>query len=166
MKSSFLPLIVLVLVLSGCSASSSTAKNEKKAAQYEEMVALIDGGNYEYTARSANPAGGKSVQITSSYSMEAKDGVYKAYLPYFGRAYNASYGGNGGVEFEGEPSDLSIAKDADKQSITIKFKIKNKDELYECILLVHAGGNGTLTVSSSKRQNISYYGAVAESSKK
>lgn len=161
MKSNFLPLIVLALVLSGCSASSSTANNEKKAAQYEEMVALIDRGNYEYTARSANPAGGQSVQITSSYTLEAKDGVYKAYLPYFGRSYNASYGGNGGVEFEGEPTDLSIVKDADKQNITIKFKIKNKDELYECILIVGGGGNGTLTVSSSKRQNISYYGAVA-----
>lgn len=161
MKSSVLPLLTMIILLSGCSASSSTAKQEKKAAQYEEMVALIDGGTFEFTVRSANPSGGQSVQITSSYSLDAKEGIYKAYLPYFGRSHNVSYGGDGGVEFEGEPAELNITKDEKKQSITIKFNIKNKDERYDCILLISSGGTGTLTVSSSKRTPISYYGLIS-----
>ena len=107
MKTLLIPVVALALILSGCKASSSTAgddgktsKNEKKEEQYEQMVALIDGGEFAYTVQSANPTGGKTVQITSSYTMEVKDGIYKAYLPYFGRAHNAAYGGNGGVEFE------------------------------------------------------------------
>lgn len=162
MKSSVLPLFFSIIILSGCSASSSTAKQEKKAAQYEEMVALIDGGTFEFTVRSANPSGGQSVQITSSYTLEAKEGIYKAYLPYFGRSHNASYGGDGGVEFEGEPADLNITKNDEKKSISIKFNIKNKDERYDCNLLISSGGTGTLTVSSSKRTPISYYGGIAE----
>jgi len=164
MKSNFLPVIASVIFLAGCSASSSTAKNEKKEAQFEQTTALIDGGTYEFTAKSANPTGGRTVQITSTYTLEVKDGIYKAYLPYYGRAYNASYGGNGGVEFEGEPSDLSIVKDPKKLNFTVKFNIKNKDERYDCILFVGYGGSGTLTVNSSNRQSISYSGAVASPS--
>ena len=168
MKTLLIPVVALALILSSCKASSSTAgddgklsKNEKEDAQYEQIVALIDGGEFAYTVQSANPTGGKTVQITSSYSMEAKGGIYKAYLPYFGRAYTASYGGDGGVEFEGEPSDLKINKNADKRTITISFNIKNKNETYGCTL-VTGGGNGTLTITSSNRSTISYYGRVSE----
>ncbi len=169
MKTLLIPVVALALILSACKASSSTAgddgkasKNEKKDAQYEQMAALIDGGEFAYTVQSANPTGGKTVQITSSYTMEAKEGIYKAYLPYFGRAHNASYGGDGGVEFEGEPTDLKINKNADKRTITISFSIKNENETYGCTLVTGGGGNGTLTISSSNRSIISYYGKVSE----
>jgi hypothetical protein len=168
MKTLLIPVVALALILSSCKASSSTAgddgklsKNEKKNVQYEQIVALIDGGEFAYTVQSVNPTGGKTVQITSNYTMEAKEGIYKAYLPYFGRAHNASYGGDGGVEFEGEPSDLKINKNADKRTITISFNIKNKNETYGCTL-VTGGGNSTLTIISSNRSAISYYGKVSE----
>jgi len=155
--------MILVLILTGCSASSSTSKNEKKAAEFEQTAALIEGGNYVYTARSANPTRGRTIQLTSTYTFEVKEGVYEAYLPYFGRAYNASYGGNGGVEFEGEPTDLSVTRDDKKQNLTVKFKIKDQNQNYDIMLVVSSGGNGTLTVSSPQRETISYYGVVAES---
>jgi hypothetical protein len=92
--------------------------------------------------------------------MIAKEGNYKAYLPYYGRAHSASYGGSGGVDFDGEPSDLTITKNPEKRNITVAFNIKNKAERYDCSLVVGYGGTGNLSVSSSKRQVISYYGQV------
>jgi len=167
MKSNHFLIISLALLIAGCSASSSTtdsngkaSKNEKKDASFEKMVTLIESGNYEFTAQSASPMGGKTVQITSSYILTAKDGNLKAYLPYFGRAYNASYGGDGGIDFDGEPSDFLVTKNPDKRNISIAFKIKNKDESYDCNLLVGYGGSGSLSVGSSKRQAISYQGQV------
>lgn len=162
MKSNIPHVLILALFLTGCSASSSTAKNEKRAAEYEQTAALIEGGSYEFTVRSANPAGGRTIQITSTYSLEVREGVYKAYLPYFGRAYSASYGGNGGVEFEGEPRELKIEKEDSKQKVTVRFRIKHQDEDLECMLVITSSGSGTLTVSSSKRQPISYYGAISK----
>jgi len=162
MKSNLVPLLAILLFLTGCSVTSSSAKKEQKAARYEQTAALIESGTYQYTARSASPSGGRTIQITSTYTFEVKDGIYKAYLPYYGRAQSASYGGNGGVEFEGEPANLSVSRDDKKQNITVKFQIKNKDETYDCLLVVTASGNATLTVTSSRRQVISYYGAVAE----
>lgn len=164
MKSLLIPVVALALIISGCKASSSTS--EKKDARYEQMTALIEGGEFEYRVQSANPMGGRTVQITSSYTLEAKEGIYKAYLPYFGRAFSASYGGSGGVEFEGEPTDLKITKDDKKRTITISFSIKDKDESYECKLVTGGGGNGNLTIASTKRQTISYQGMVSEVSSK
>ncbi len=158
MKTILIPVVALALILSSCKASSSTARD----AQYEQIVTLIDGSEFVYTIQSANPTGGKTVQITSSYTLEAREGIYKAYLPYFGRAHNASYGGDGGIEFEGEPTDLKINKNADKRTITISFNIKNKNEIYDCSLVTGSGGNGTLTIISSNRSSISYYGRVSE----
>jgi hypothetical protein len=160
MKSSILPLALLILILTGCSASSSTAKKEQQAARYEQTSALIENGNYQFTARSANPSGARTIQITSTYTFEVKEGIYKAYLPYFGRSHTASYGGDGGVEFEGEPANLSITKDDKKMTVSVKFQIKNNDETYDCIFVVTGGGNGTLTVNSSKRTAVSYNGSV------
>ena len=171
MKSSHLLFIIVAFVLTGCSASSSStssddksSKEEKKLAEYENTVALVEAGNYEYTLRAASPMGGKTVQITSTYTLEAKDGVYKAYLPYYGRAYSASYGGDGGIDFDGEPADLTLVKDSDKRTITVAFTVKNENELYECTLVVGSSANGTLTITSSKRQTISYYGVVSKPS--
>jgi hypothetical protein len=161
MKPNMLAALAVFLFLTGCSATSSSAKKEEQAARYEQTAALIEGGSYQYTVRSASPAGGRSIQITSTYTFDVKDGIYKAYLPYYGRAHSASYGGNGGVEFEGEPANLSLTRDDKKQNVTVKFQIKNKDETYDCLFVVTASGNATLTVTSSKRQVITYYGAVA-----
>jgi hypothetical protein len=83
MKTLLIPVVALALILSGCKASSSTAgddgkasKNEKKDAQFEQMVALIEGGEFAYKVQSANPSGGRTIQITSSYTLEVKDGGY------------------------------------------------------------------------------------------
>ena len=169
MKSIHLLFITLAFLLTGCGASSSStgsdgksSKEEKRAAEYDNTVALVDSGNYEYTLKSASPMGGRTIQITSTYTLDVKDGVYKAYLPYYGRAFNASYGGDGGVDFEGEPEDLSIVKNADKRTITVSFSIKNDNELYDCTLVIGSSGNGTLTIASSNRQTISYYGVVSK----
>ena len=119
MKSNMLPLTLLVVILSGCSASSSTAKKEQRTARYQQTAALIDGGSYQFTARSASPSGARTIQITSTYTLDVKDGIYTAYLPYYGRSHSATYGGDGGVEFEGEPLNLSVTKDDNKQTVTV-----------------------------------------------
>lgn len=156
MKTLYIPLLALALILGGCKTTSSATKDS----QFEQITLLIEGGTFTYTVRSANPTGGKTVQITSTYTLEAKDGVFKAYLPYFGTAHIASYGGNGGIEFDGEPTDLKVDKNENKRTITISFNIKNNDESYGCSLVTGGGGYGTLTVTSTKRSAISYYGKV------
>jgi len=161
MKTGISALITAAIFLSACSASSSTAKNELKAAEFEQTASLIESGSYQFTVRSATPSGGKTIQISSEYTMKAKDGNYEAYLPYFGRAYSATYGGNQGVEFKGEPEDLEYTRKDNKNKVSLSFTISADSEKYTVNLEVGGSGYGTLVISNPRKQPISYYGQVS-----
>ncbi len=162
MKTGILAIIMATIIMTGCSASLSTAKKENNAAEYAKTAALIESGNYQFAVRSATPSGGKTVQLTSSYTLEARDGTYEAYLPYYGRAYSASYGGgDGAVEFSGEPEDLKITRNDDKNKISVAFTMKNDKDQNKVTLNIGASGFGNLVITSQKRQTISYYGLTS-----
>ena len=168
MKTGIIAFITATLVLSACSASSSTSeadkkegKKEKSAAEFEQTAALIESGSYQFAVRSATPSGGKTIQITSLYVLRAKEGNYEAYLPYYGRAYSASYGGNGGVEFNGEPENLEISRKENKNNIAVEFTIMSGTDKITVNLEVGSSGYGNLLISNPKRQPISYYGFVS-----
>jgi len=159
----------LIMAITGCAGSSSTSgggsnnsRQEQKAANFEKMETLIDGGNYRFTVRTASPAGGRTIQISSEYTLDASEGEFEAQLPYFGRAYSASYGGDGGIEFKGKPQDFQLEKNEKKNTISIRFRISSEGDQYDITLELGSSGYGTLLVASQKRQNISYYGQVTE----
>ncbi len=161
MKTGILALITASIVLSGCSASSSTAKKEKNAADFEQTASLIESGNYLFTVRSASPSGGKTIQITSEYTLKASDGNFEAHLPYFGRAYSGGYGESQSVEFNGEPAYLEIARKENKNNISVSFTIKSGADQYTVNLVVGASGYGNLTISNPRKQPITYYGLTS-----
>jgi len=162
-------LIAVAMALSGCGASSSStdggqkiSKQEMKAAGFEKFAALIESGDYQFRVMSASPSGGRTIQISSEYTMEAREGVYEAHLPYFGRAYQASYGGDGGIEFKGDPEDLQLTKNEKKHTVSLSFVIKTDIDLYTISLEIGSSGYGTMVVAGQKRQAISYYGQASE----
>ena len=124
------------------------------------MAALLESGNYVYTIQSISPTGGRTIQSTTPYTMKAVDGTYEASLPYFGRAYQANYGGNGGIEFSGTPENLEITRNSKKKNVLVTFSIAGSTDKYTVTLQVGSGGYGTLIINSQNRQSISYYGTV------
>lgn len=171
MKTGIVVIIAAALALSACAATSSASgsnrkevKKEQSAASFEKTATIVESGNYQFVIRSATPSGGKTIQITSHYAMKAKEGKYEAYLPFYGRAYTGGYGitGNGAIEFTGEPDNLKITRNDNKNKIAVSFTIKSDRDQYTVNLEVGASGYGTLLVSSENRQNISYYGLTGE----
>jgi len=160
MKTISIASITLSMILWGCSVSSSTP--EQKAAELDKIESLIESGNYEYTIRSASPQGGRTIQMTTSYSLKAVEGKYQAYLPYFGRAYSAGYGENGAIEFNGDPQNLQITRNDKKKTISVDFTIRTEIDQYKVSLVINASGYGNMLISSDKRQSISYYGLAGE----
>ena len=162
MKSGFWVLCTAALFLYGCSASSSTSKKERDAAAFQSVAELVESGNYMFTVRSASPAGGRTIQITSLYALRASDGTYAADLPYFGRAYAGGYGNEGGISFSGKPEDLQISRNDSKNSITVDFSMQTDQDKYTVSLKLGPSGYGNMTISCQKRQTISYYGQAGE----
>jgi outer membrane lipoprotein-sorting protein len=156
MKPGIIALITLTLVLSACSASSSTT-----AAEFEQTAALIESSSYQFTVRSATPSGGKTIQITSLYTMKSMDGTFEAHLPYFGRMYSGGYGDGGSVVFNGEPEKLQVTRTDSKNKISVAFSIQSDSEKFEINLELGPSGYGTLVISSPKRQPVSYYGLAS-----
>ena len=161
MKTGILALVTTAIILSACSASSSTAKKEKNAADFEQTAALIESGNYQFTVRSASPSGGRTIQITSEYTLKASDGNFEAHLPYFGRAYSGGYGESHSVEFNGKPANLEMARKENRNNISVSFTIKSGADQYTINLEVGASAYGTLKISNPKKQPISYYGLAS-----
>jgi len=162
MKTGITAIIAAAIFLSACSASTSTAKKEKAAADFEQTSALIESGSYQFTVRSASPSGGKTIQITSEYTMKAKDGNFEALLPYFGRAYSATYGASQSIEFNGEPEDLEISSNDNKNKVSVSFTITADAEKYTVNLEVGGSGFGNLRISNPRKQPISYSGLLSE----
>ena len=48
-----------------------------------------------------------------------------------------------------------------KKRLTIKFKVKGKDDTYNCILTVSSMENVSLSINSNKRESISYQGTIS-----
>ena len=161
MTKGILSFAIALIMLSACSSSSSLAKSENKAASFEQTAALVESGNYQFTVRSASPAGGRTIQITSVYTMKAAEGTYEAHLPYFGRSYSGTYGDGGSVEFSGEPENLQITRKDHKSTIAVTFSIKSGTEQYEVKLELGASAFGTLIITSRNKQTISYYGQAS-----
>jgi hypothetical protein len=154
--------VLMFLLAAGCSATRNAASSEQRAADLEKLAAMIEGGNYVYTIQSISPTGGRTIQSTTPYTMKAVEGNYEASLPYMGRSYTAVYGGDGGIEFNGAPDNLTIEKNSKKGTVRVGFTIAGEKDRYTVSLVVGTGGYGTLTINSQNRQGISYYGAVAQ----
>jgi len=164
-RMNFIPVILIVVFATGCAVTQTgegnSTRNQERAASMDQVAARIESGNYIFTVQSINPTGGRSIQATTTYTMKVTGGNYEASLPYFGRAYQSSYGGDGGIEFNGTPGDLQITKNTKKNTVTVTFSLKGSKDTYQVSLQVGYSGYGTMTVNSQNRQSISYYGLVS-----
>ena len=151
--------LILVVML----PASAQGRAQKKEQAYRDMLSLIEEGQYTFTVQSVNPTGVKTIHPSSIYTFEARDSAYSTSLPYFGRAYQASYGGDGGIEFDGVPEELKFTTNDRKRQATIAFTIKSDKDQFQIRLTVGSSGYGTLYITPVKRQHISYYGQVGPS---
>jgi len=153
-------LLIIIFVLSGLSQARAQ-KTDKKDEQFKEMAALIESGRYMFTVHSVQPSGSGTINVSAGYTLEAKDSIFIAQLPYFGRAYSASYGGDGGIVFEASPEHLNITLNEKKRMVNVKFEIRGKNDKYDLYLSTGSSGYASLSINSQNRQPVTYSGIVS-----
>jgi len=156
----FIRNLLILAILAGLSVHQAHGQKKDKDAQYQDVISLIEGGSFEFKVQTVNPSGGKTIRPTTIYTMVADEGTFRAHLPYFGRAYQPSYGGTGGIEFNGSPEEMKISKNERKRNITLEFKMKGDQDTYDITFTTGHSGYGNLFISMTRRQSISYYGTV------
>ena len=150
-KSYSIALILALLIMAVLPAH--TQKNTKKQEEFEQMQSLIEGGSYRFEVRSVSPTGGRTIHPSSVYTMTADQGTFSAHLPYFGRAYQSTYGStDGGITFDGEPEEVDISLNERKRTLTVAFRIQGKGDRYDIRLVAGSTGFGTLSINCQNKQ--------------
>ena len=162
MKNLVLIAIFLFSVVATNAQEEKKSRKEKKAEREAKLIEqtkkLIEAKAWQFDASQMLPAKGQSRSLTSSYSVVLKNDTVDSYLPYFGTAYSAGYGGSDSpMIFEAPIEDYSVT-DGKKGAVIVKFKAKNKNDLVEYSFNISTNGSVSLSVNSTNRQHISYYG--------
>lgn len=152
-------LIGIVLMIGGQSLYSQN-KKERKEQKAKEIKEMIEGGRFTIEVDRALPMGGRSVNLTTPYSLEMRGDSAISYLPYFGRAYSLPYGGGDGMRFEESITDYQSTFDK-KGTARIKFVARTKEDTFHFDVKVFSNASATIGVTSANRQNITYQGELA-----
>ncbi|MDD4515206.1 DUF4251 domain-containing protein [Massilibacteroides sp.] len=156
MKISRFLIMLGIVSLFGGQSLFAQEKKEEKARLIKE---LIDAGNYTIDVDRALPMSGRSVNLTSSYSVEIKGDSIYSHLPYYGRAYSVPYGGGSGLMFKEPVTDYKMAYDK-KDKATITFTSRSDEDRYEFRIEVYLNGTATIFVQPVNRQSITYHGDI------
>ncbi|MDP4129714.1 MAG: DUF4251 domain-containing protein [Bacteroidota bacterium] len=158
----FMPALLLV----STTTFAQTTKEEKKKAEYEQLKAILDARQYTFIAQTATSMGGRSRQLTSEYTVKIHGDSLEADLPYYGRAYSANPGDlDGGIRFQSTSFTYTV-KDTKNGGWFITIIPEDKKKASKMDLSISQGGFGTLQVSSTNRQMISFYGNIRANSTK
>lgn len=152
-------LLGIVLVIAGQSLCAQT-KKEKREQKEKEVKELIESKRFTINVDRAIPMGGRSLNLTSPYSLEMRGDSAISYLPYFGRAYTAPYGGGDGLRFEKSITDYQTSFNK-KGTAQIQFRTRTDDDTYTFNVQVFSNGSATINVTPVNKQNITFYGELA-----
>lgn len=152
--------LVIITLLLGLTGFREVDKKEIKARQRLEMAQLIQSGHFRFVARSAHSNLGNFDNLSSNYNMTFDSLKIKAYLPYYGRAYSAPYGGSGGVKFDLTAKKIESVYNERKKMFSISTALVDTDESYEIFLTAGLDGYADLKINFRNRQWISYYGTL------
>lgn len=145
--------------------SKKEIKAEKKAKQMEEVKAIVESKNFVFDARNANPMKGRTVNLTSDYDVKVTNDSIFSYLPYYGVAYSASYGGTDSPMIFDVPFE-TCTQEKVKNGYMVKVEAKNKNDRLTFTFHISETGTTTLSVSSINRQSITYNGEIIKEKKK
>jgi len=136
------------------------SKREKRAEKFSETKKLVESRNFIFNAERAFPSGMRSVDLVSNPgTIEVKDDLIEADLPFFGRSFTSHYSGSAGMEFKGKVENEKIEFNEKKQKILYSFRIKDKD-VFDVTMDISYNGGCSVTINSHGKNSISYGGKI------
>jgi hypothetical protein len=150
-------------VISGFSQEKSKKylKDEQKIEKQKQIDSLVISKTFVFIATRAFPQSGKSIDLTTNSGYVKFDTILiKSDMPFFGRAYSGiSYGGDGGMKFEGKPKEYTVNKSM--KNYEVKANVKGSNDYYQLFLTVSFDGSASLSINSNNRSSISYSGNIS-----
>ncbi|MBB4801912.1 hypothetical protein HNP37_001973 [Flavobacterium nitrogenifigens] len=158
-----LSVLLLVCFLSFPALAQQKTKKELKAEEAQkkqkEIEELIDAKTFVFEAQKVTPQGGRLIILNDySYFLKFNSDTVSCDLPFFGRAFNVGYNGDGGIKFEGKPENIKVGKKS--KNINFQTTVKGQNDTYDLMFRIFYNGTATLSVNSNNRAPISYDGII------
>jgi len=166
MKKNILILVLCcfgVFVQGQSKADKRQAKEEKAEQEYQKTKALVTSGSFEFEGDWVFPLGGNRISlIGNSNGLKIEKDNVEAFLPYFGvvRAGGVTYGGQGGIRFDGPLKDYKVIFNDVKRTITLDFDARNDRESFKVVFNITRGGGASVVVTGVYRNSIRYLGDI------
>ncbi len=159
--------VLLTMLVTGSFAQDAKKELTKKELKEQQKIetqklveALVNAREFVFTAGTALPQGGRSVNLTTRPNyMKFHPEMIESDMPYFGRSYTGGgYGGDAGLKYEGKPEAYTVTKK--KNNYLIETEVKTSGDTYKITLSVGFQGSTYVTVICSSRSTISYDGII------
>lgn len=145
--------ILFLLLILCCSVAN--AQNEGTS-----VKSAIESRQFIFDAQTVLPTSARARQVNGEgYSVQVSGDSLVSHLPYFGRAYAASFGGEGGIRFTSTQFGYKI-KNRKRGGWEIELEPKDVTDFRKFILTVFENGSALLRALSNNRQPISFNGTV------
>lgn len=146
-----------LFILGGCATTADRAEARKQMAQQVEQ-ALAD-RHFSISVDMMYPRRGRTVNLTTDYSLEVRGDTLISYLPYFGRAYNLPYGGGKGLNFTAPITGYQALK-VKKDMTRVIIETQNDEDQYIYQIELFDNGSASVYVNSRERESINYTGRM------
>ena len=151
-------MLLLIIGLSGVFAQSKKKQKEQREQAVKEQIVSE---KYKISVSTAYPRRGKTVYLSSPYSLEIRNDSVISYLPFYGRAYSIPYGGGDGLIFKA-PLDEYEMKMNKKGAAKIEFIARSPEDRFKFSLTIYPNGSTSINVNTQNRESISFSGEMAE----
>ncbi len=142
-----------ILLFTACSTVQSTTQENIPGA----VKTMLDAKQFVFRANTAHPLGGGQIILNTEYDVILRNDSIICHLPYFGRAFSAPIGGEGGIRFVTSDFDYTISP-VKRGNYVVTIQIKENIEVTTMSFRVSEGGYASLVVNSRNRQSISFNG--------
>ncbi|MDW5289611.1 DUF4251 domain-containing protein [Formosa sp. PL04] len=161
-------IILIVVLVFGMQLTFSQTKSEKKAEKkekqeqdYAAMKTLIETEQFTFEGNWATTQSGRRINLIGNPNFLVLDKTTaKGDLPYFGVVQMTSYGGGGGIKFDGSIKDYKLNFNDKKRVATITYSINNNSENFTVTIRVFSLESASVVVFSSYRNSITYNGSI------
>ncbi len=161
--------LILAFATVNAQDTKKLSRKEKKAIreaeQIEQTKTVLENKAYVFKATQVIPSGMRSKSLTSSYDARIENDTIFCYLPFFGQSHSAEYGSNRSpMDFTQPIENYEFKKT--KKGYEIKFEASNKNDRLSFFFMIGETGSTSLSVNSTNRSTISYYGDIVDIKKK
>lgn len=125
---------------------------------------IVEEKNFVFIAQQASSARGNIVPLTAGYDFTVTSDTVIAYLPFFGRAFSAPYGGEGGIQFTSTSFNYNVTPKKNRWEISIKPN--DASNIQQIYIDVSSSGYASMRVTSVNRTQMNFSGYIVEGKEK